>query len=128
MTKASKRVVILGATSGIAEAAPPHLGRSRHPFALVGRSPEKLAAVAADLKTRGAAFMETVEADCAEVDAAATLRRLAETLGGVDIVLLAYAVKGDQEAGERDPAAAADVLRTNFSSAAACLVPGGVYA
>jgi hypothetical protein len=37
-------------------------------------------------------------------------------------------VKGDQEAGERDPAAAADVLRTNFSSAAACLVPGGVYA
>ena len=122
MTDASKRVVILGATSGIAEAAARIWAAGGARFALVARNPEKLSAVAADLKARGAALTETMVADCAEVDPVATLKQIAETLGGIDVVLLAYAVQGDQKACERDSAATADVLRTNLTSAAAwCL-------
>jgi decaprenylphospho-beta-D-erythro-pentofuranosid-2-ulose 2-reductase len=119
---ASKRVVIIGATSGIAEAAARIWAARGARFALVARNPEKLSAVAADLKARGAALTETIVADCVEADATAILKQIVEALGGIDIVLLAYAVQGDQKACERDPAATADVLRTNLTSAAAwCL-------
>ena len=78
--------------------------------------------MAADLRARGAVQAEEVVADCAKVDATATLEQIVETLGGIDVVLLAYAVKGDQEACEQDPMETADVLRANFTSAAAwCL-------
>jgi decaprenylphospho-beta-D-erythro-pentofuranosid-2-ulose 2-reductase len=122
MKAAAKRVVILGATSGIAEAAARIWADRGARFVLVGRRPDRLSAVAADLKARGAAQAEEIVADCAEVDAAATLKGIVETLGGIDIVLLAYAVKGNQETCERDPMATADVLRANFTSGAAwCL-------
>jgi NAD(P)-dependent dehydrogenase (short-subunit alcohol dehydrogenase family) len=43
-------------------------------------------------------------------------------LGGVDVVLLAYGVLGDQKAAEADPKEAVDIISINFSSAAAwCL-------
>jgi short-subunit dehydrogenase len=119
---ASKRVVIIGATSGIAEAAARIWAARGARFALVARNPEKLSAVAADLKARGAASADAIVADCAEVDASATLERIVEALGGIDIILLAYALQGDQQACERDPGATAEALRTNFTSAAAwCL-------
>jgi decaprenylphospho-beta-D-erythro-pentofuranosid-2-ulose 2-reductase len=127
MTGASKRVAILGATSGIAEAAARIWAAHGARFALVGRNAEKLAAVVSDLKTRGAASAVAIVADCAEVDAPATLERMVEALGGIDIVLLAYALPGDQQACERDLEATAEVLRTNFTSAAAwCLAAASI--
>jgi decaprenylphospho-beta-D-erythro-pentofuranosid-2-ulose 2-reductase len=127
VTDASKRVVILGATSGIAEAAARIWAARGARFALVARNPEKLSAVAADLKARGAALTETIVADCADVDVPATLKRIVEALGGIDIVLLAYALPGDQQACERAPEATAEVLRTNFTSAAAwCLAAASI--
>jgi decaprenylphospho-beta-D-erythro-pentofuranosid-2-ulose 2-reductase len=127
VTDASKRVVILGATSGIAEAAARIWAARGARFALVARNHEKLSAVAADLKARGAALTETIVADCADADAPATLKRIVEALGGIDIVLLAYALPGDQQACERAPEATAEVLRTNFTSAAAwCLAAASI--
>jgi decaprenylphospho-beta-D-erythro-pentofuranosid-2-ulose 2-reductase len=127
VTDASKRVVILGATSGIAEAAARIWAARGARFALVARNPEKLSAVAADLKARGAALTETIVADCADVDVPATLKRIVEALGGIDIVLLAYALPGDQQACESAPEATAEVLRTNFTSAAAwCLAAASI--
>jgi decaprenylphospho-beta-D-erythro-pentofuranosid-2-ulose 2-reductase len=127
VTDASKRVVILGATSGIAEAAARIWAARGARFALVARNPEKLSAVAADLKARGAAMAETIVADCADADVPATLKRIVEALGGIDIVLLAYALPGDQQACERAPEATAEVLRTNFTSAATwCLAAASI--
>jgi decaprenylphospho-beta-D-erythro-pentofuranosid-2-ulose 2-reductase len=127
MTDASKRVAILGATSGIAEASARIWAARGARIALVGRNAEKLAAVVSDLKTRGAASADAIVADCAEIDASATMRLIVDTLGGIDIVLLAYAVQGDQQACERDPEAAAEVLRTDFTSAAAwCLAAASI--
>ena len=54
---------------------------------------------------------EPVVADCAASNADAELERIAELLGGLDIVLLAYGVLGDQARLERDPAAAAGSCR-----------------
>ena len=83
----------------------------------MGRNAERLEAIAGDLKARGAAQADTLVADCAEVDATSELTRIVEMLGGLDVVLLAYGVLGDQMRFERDPAGVADLMRTNFTSA-----------
>jgi decaprenylphospho-beta-D-erythro-pentofuranosid-2-ulose 2-reductase len=117
MTESPKRVVILGATSAIAQAAARIWAEKGARLVLVGRNAERLEAIAADLKARGAPLAEILAADCAETEPATALARISETLGGLDVVLLAYGVLGDQAELERDPAAVADLLRTNFTSA-----------
>jgi decaprenylphospho-beta-D-erythro-pentofuranosid-2-ulose 2-reductase len=119
MTKSPKRVVILGATSAIAQAAARIWAGEGARLVLVARNAERLETIAADLKARGAAQAEILVADCAKVEPTAELSRIIEILGGLDVVLLAYGVLGDQAKLERDPVAVADLLRTNFVSAAA---------
>jgi short-subunit dehydrogenase len=119
VTATLKRVVILGAASAIAEAAARIWAARGAHLVLVGRNAERIEAIAADLKARGAAQAEAVVIDCAEVDATSELERIVGMLGGLDVVLLAYGVLGDQIELERDPVATADLLRTNFTSAAA---------
>ena len=119
MTESPKRVVILGATSAIAQAAARIWAEKGARLMLVGRNAERLEAIAADLKARGAALAEILAQDCAEAEPTAALARIAEILGGLDVVLLAYGVLGDQAELERDPVAFADLLRVNFTSAAA---------
>jgi short-subunit dehydrogenase len=119
MIDTSKRVAILGAASAIAEAAARIWAARGARLVLVGRNAERLEAIAADLKARGAAQAEALVADCATVDATSEVERIVDTLGGLDVVLLAYGVPGDQAELERDPGATADLLRTNFTSAAA---------
>jgi short-subunit dehydrogenase len=114
------KVVILGATSAIAEATARLYADEGAELLLVARQPERLAAIAADLKLRGAARVETATRDLADMDAVAdAFAGFVATLGGVDHVLLAYGVLGDQKAMERDPAAAQASLVVNFTSAAA---------
>ncbi len=110
MTESPKRVAILGAASAIAEAAARIWAARGARFVL---------AIAADLKARGAAQADTLVADCAEVEPTSELTRIVDILGGLDVVLLAYGALGDQSRLERDPAATAALLRTNFTSAAA---------
>lgn len=119
MTESPRRVAILGATSAIAEAAARIWAGQGARLALVGRNAERLEAIADDLKARGAAEAEVLIADCAEAEPTSELERIIQILGGLDVVLLAYGVLGDQAQLERDPGATADLLRTNFTSAAA---------
>jgi decaprenylphospho-beta-D-erythro-pentofuranosid-2-ulose 2-reductase len=119
MTGTPKRVAILGATSAIAEAAARIWAAQGARLVLVGRNPERLEAIAADLIARGAAQAKALVADCAQVDPASELTRIVEILGGLDVVLLAYGVLGDQTQLECDPVATADLFQTNFTSAAA---------
>jgi decaprenylphospho-beta-D-erythro-pentofuranosid-2-ulose 2-reductase len=118
MSAAPKRIAILGAASAIAAAAARLWAAQGARFALVGRNGDRLQAVAADLRARGAASAEPVVADCASADAVATLDSIADSLGGLDIVLLVYGALGEQSELEHDPKAAADLLQTNFVSAA----------
>jgi short-subunit dehydrogenase len=113
-----KRIIILGAASAIAEATARIWAAENARLALVGRRADRLQAIAADLSARGAAAVEPVVADCASADAASMLDMIAKKTGGLDVVLVAYGVLGDQSELERDPKAAADLLQTNFLSAA----------
>ncbi|MBV8443523.1 MAG: SDR family NAD(P)-dependent oxidoreductase [Hyphomicrobiales bacterium] len=122
MSPAPKRIVILGAASAIAEAAARLWAGGGARFALFGRNASRLEAIAADLRARGASAAEVVVKDCATADAAAEIDLIADRLGGLDVVLLAYGVLWDQAELERDPEAAAELMKTNLVSAAAwCL-------
>ncbi len=127
MTSANKRVVILGAASAIAEATARIWAAQGARLVLVGRDEDRLQAIAAHLKTLGAAEARPFALDCARADAAAELAAIVQTLGGLDILLLAYGALGDQRKMETDPAAALELIQTNFTSAAAwCLAASAV--
>ncbi len=124
----SERIVILGAASAIARATARLWAERGARLVLVGRDQDRLNAVAADLIARGAARADCVALDCASADAGAELAKMVETLGGLDILLLAYGVLGDQIELARDPSAAAALIQTNFTSAAAwCLAAAAIF-
>ncbi|HWD57064.1 MAG TPA: SDR family NAD(P)-dependent oxidoreductase, partial [Stellaceae bacterium] len=113
------RVVVLGATSAIAEATARLYAGEGAELLLVGRREERLAASAADLRLRGAMRVETARRDLADgSDAGAAFTAFVTTLGGVDHVLLAYGILGDQKRAEHDLVAAQTSLTVNFTSAA----------
>jgi short-subunit dehydrogenase len=115
---APRRVLALGATSAIAEATLRLMAEQGASFFLVARNAAKLAAVSADLLTRGAGAVGGQVADLDDTAGhPALLSRAVATLGGIDVALVAHGVLGDQPEAERDYGAAEAVLRTNFLSA-----------
>src|ERR1700749_287098 len=82
---------------------------------LVARNADQLAAVAADLKTRGAAYVGTAVADLDDTDKhAELLAHAVNSLTGMDVAYLAHGVLGDQTSAEQDFNTAAQILHTNF--------------
>jgi len=115
----AQRVLVLGATSGIAQAVARVYAAEGARLALVARSREHLAAVAADLTVRGAEVVLQRAADLCEVDRHRTLIAEAErALGGFDVVLVAHGVLPDQQACLEDPRRAVASWDVNFASAA----------
>jgi short-subunit dehydrogenase len=113
-----KAVLALGATSAIAEATLRLMAERGARFYLVARSQEKLDAVSADLRTRGAAGVATHVMDLDDTAAhPAMLTAAAQVLGTIELALLAHGVLGDQKEAEASYPAAEAVLRTNFLSA-----------
>ncbi len=112
-------VLILGAGSGIAEATARLYAAEHAVIGLAGRRPDRLAAIAGDLKARGAARVETFDVDFTAPDAAASLAMMADRLGRLDHVILAYGVLGEQAQAERDTDVANAIIDVNFRSAAA---------
>jgi len=115
---ATSRILVLGATSAIAE----HWCRLRasagDALLLVARDGEKLAAIADDLKARGAPDVQTATEDLADTaEADIRFARWGEQLGGIDTVFLAYGILGDQKDAQSDTAALTDGLQANFTSA-----------
>ena len=96
-----ERILIIGATSAIAEAAA-RIWAARHcALFLVGRRSERLEAIAADLRVRGAASVECLTMDARDVARHATMRDAAlASLGGLDVVLIAHGSLPDQRACE----------------------------
>lgn len=118
-TQKPLRVLILGAGSGIAQATARLYAAEGARLGLAGRQPERLAVIASDLRVRGAVEVETFEIDFMTADAATMLSEMAAKLGGVDHIILAYGVLGDQGGAERSIAEAQTILDVNFRSAAA---------
>lgn len=110
-------VLVLGATSGIAQEVMRIYAAKGACLYLVARSPEKLSATAADARVRGAAEVHTQVLDLDDTNAhARLLAEVARALPNLDIVLIAHGVLGDQAEGEREFAAAEAVFHTNALS------------
>jgi decaprenylphospho-beta-D-erythro-pentofuranosid-2-ulose 2-reductase len=110
-----KKILVLGATSGIAQACVRLYAARGASLYLVARNAQNLEAVARDAATRGAARSETEALDLDDFEAHGPLVARAEAaLGGLDGVLLAHGVLGDQAAAERDFATTHAVLTTNL--------------
>jgi len=110
-----KKILVLGATSGIAEATCRIWARQGARLFLVARNAEKLAVVAADLKTRGASYVDTAVVDLDDTDQHPTLLAHAvNSLTGMDIAYLAYGILGEQPKAEQNFSHAAQILHTNL--------------
>jgi decaprenylphospho-beta-D-erythro-pentofuranosid-2-ulose 2-reductase len=119
MTERAKNIIILGATSAIAEAAARIWAAAGANFVLVARDPARLQAVAQDLSVRGAKSTSIVSLDCVRANARDELQKMVETLGRLDLLLLAYGALGDKEMLEQDQKAVERLVATNFTSAVA---------
>jgi short-subunit dehydrogenase len=114
-TTTPRKILVLGATSGIAEATCRIWATQGASLFLVARNEEKLVAVAADLRIRGAASVDTAVTDLDLTSQHAELLTHAiNTLGGLDIAYLAHGILGDQAKAEQDFDTAAQILYTNF--------------
>jgi decaprenylphospho-beta-D-erythro-pentofuranosid-2-ulose 2-reductase len=114
-TTTPRKILVLGATSGIAEATCRIWAAQGASLFLVARNPEKLAAVAADLKVRGASYVDTAVADLDDTDKhPELLAHAVNSLTGMDIAYLAHGILGDQDDAEHDFNTAAQIIHTNF--------------
>jgi decaprenylphospho-beta-D-erythro-pentofuranosid-2-ulose 2-reductase len=94
------------------------LAASGASFYLVARSDAKLEAVGCDLETRGAreVFARVTDLDDTQKHPK-VLAAAVESLGHIDLALIAHGVLGDQEAAQADYSVAEKILHTNFLSA-----------
>jgi decaprenylphospho-beta-D-erythro-pentofuranosid-2-ulose 2-reductase len=117
-----KRVVILGATSGIAVEVQRQLAAKGCELLLVARSPQRLVELQADLTARGAKQVVPYSADLSEVrQHGAIFEFVRQSFPGFDTVLLAYGSMQDQKDSESSVDVLLDELQVNFVSATAIL-------
>ena len=112
-----RHILIIGATSAIAEATARNFAQDGDRLYLVARNPERLAAVANDLKTRGATQVKTVAMDANDTARHAALIAQAEAaLEGLDTILIAHGTLSDQKACEASFEETLEELQTNCLS------------
>jgi len=117
-----KKIIILGATSGIALEVQRQLARQGCELLLVGRSAKRLAELQADLAIRGARQTLTYTADLAAVQQHAAIFDFARrAFPDFDTVLLAYGSMHDQKDSETSVDILLEELQVNFVSATAIL-------
>jgi decaprenylphospho-beta-D-erythro-pentofuranosid-2-ulose 2-reductase len=119
MSSSSRRIVVVGATSSMAE----HCARlwadqSPSEFVLVVRDATRVERIAADLRVRGASGVRVLESRFDDPAAIADLVRRASSDGPPDIVLVAHGNLPNQTRCQEDLAACADALTVNGVSPA----------
>lgn len=118
-TRASNRVVVLGALSAIATAAARIYAKEGAALTLVARNRERLESLAADLKARGAVQVEiaAMDLDAGAVHAGEHLADWSARMGGIDHVLLVYGYLGAQAKASTDAAELTRITTSNYASA-----------
>jgi len=116
------KILIVGATSAIAQETARLFAAEGNTLFLVARNANKLQAVADDLRVRGAAKVDTAVLDLNELsEHAALLQKATQSLDGLDIALIAHGTLGNQEASQADFNVARQELKTNFLSVVSLL-------
>lgn len=117
-----QKLVVLGATSSLAQEVQRLLAKQQKEMLLVGRSSERLSALRSDLLVRGARNVLTFQADLADVSRhVAILDYARESFPDFDSVLVTYGRMSDQQECQRSVELMLGELETNFVSAAALL-------
>jgi short-subunit dehydrogenase len=118
-----RKVLIVGATSAIAEATARLLAQRGDALFLTGRRADSLAAIAADIAIRGASKVGTATLDANELERHERVLAEAERfMGGLDTVLIAYGTLSDQKACEGSADLTIHELTSNAVSVAALLM------
>jgi len=106
-----RKILIIGATSAIAEATVRIFAARGDALFLVARNADRLQAIATDLNVRGAVRTATATLDVADFSAhQAIIDRAEQELGGLDTVLIAHGTLSDQAECEKS----VDALRREF--------------
>ncbi|HPE72422.1 MAG TPA: SDR family oxidoreductase [Candidatus Competibacter sp.] len=117
-----RKVLIVGASSAIAEAVARLFAAQGDMLYLAGRRAEALEAIAADLRVRGAARAQTEVMDANTIERHAALLDNADAaLGGLDTVLIAHGTLSDQAVCQKSVALTFQELHTNALSVIALL-------
>lgn len=96
-----RHILIVGATSAIAENTARRFARDGDLLYLVARNAERLSSVSNDLKIRGASQVYTLVMDANEVaHHGAMIEQVKQTIGGLDTVLIAHSTLSDQKSCE----------------------------
>ncbi|MEL7027772.1 MAG: SDR family NAD(P)-dependent oxidoreductase [Pseudomonadota bacterium] len=112
------RCLLVGATSAIVEHMGRQLAADGARLTLVARDEERLAAIAADLRARGAADVqvETIADLGAAADQSAALQKAADALGQFDLVVIGHGSLTDQPRALEDPDYAVAEVELNYVS------------
>lgn len=117
-----RRILIVGATSAIAEATARLFAADGDRLCLAGRKMERLEVIAEDLRVRGAAQVETIALDANEMPRhEAALAQAERAMGGLDTALIAHGTLPDQQACQSSADATMEAFRTNALSAISLL-------
>lgn len=110
-----RKVLILGATSAIAQESAKIFAAKGDPLFLVGRHEGRLKIICDDLRVRSPAAVHYAVSDLNRLEQhEALIERATETLGGLDTVLIAHGTLSDQAACEQSIQTTEQELRTNL--------------
>ena len=112
-----KNILILGASSAIAEKVAQAYATQDHHLYLIARNQQRLQHITEDLKVRGAAEVTSFAADLSDTTGHETLLNTIQgKLDRIDMALVAYGSLGDQVACEASVAQTLAELNTNCIS------------
>lgn len=118
------KVLVIGATSAIAEHCARIWAARGDAVYLVARNEERLKTIAADLKVRGASQADTYCADLNDMGGHAALLDAAQaTMGGIDTVLIAHGTLSNQKGCEQSVDETLAEITTNALSTISLLTP-----
>jgi decaprenylphospho-beta-D-erythro-pentofuranosid-2-ulose 2-reductase len=117
-------ILIIGASSAIAQSAARIYAEEGGRLFLVARDAARLDVIADDLRVRGARQVDTLAADLLEHDRHPEIIEAAlDAMPELDIVLIAHGVLPDQEACQASVAATLESMDVNFLSVVSLLTP-----
>lgn len=114
-------ILVIGANSAVASEVARRYEKQGNKLFLVGRDKDKLQALANELKR---SVVGTFTVDFNDTSKSAdVISKAKESLGKIDIAIVAHGYLGDQIQSENDFAHAYDVIHTNYINVVALMIP-----